>query len=172
MNQTWVEIVLFLVSVTGVMLNVFGLPGNFVPVIVSLIAVMAGDGVSITWLWFVIFLLIAASGEIMDQLTGILGAKKYGATRPGMVGAAIGGIIGAVLGTAVLPLIGSLAGMFAGCFAFTMLFELVFSKRSVDDGSRAGFGALLGKAAAVAYKFMAGFVMLILIGWRFWGRAG
>jgi uncharacterized protein YqgC (DUF456 family) len=162
------EVVLFVLSILSVLLGVLGLPGNFVPVVVSLIAVLAGDG-SYTWIWFFIFLGIAVSGEVFDQVTGIYGAKKYGATRPGMFGALIGGIAGAVVGTMVLPVIGSLAGVFVGCFAFTFLFEYLFSERSTEESRKAGIGAVLGKAAATAYKFIAGFVLLVLMAWRFWG---
>lgn len=168
MNSVALELLLFVPSVIAVLLGVIGLPGNFIPVIAALIAVLAGNGESFTWGWFIGFLLIAVSGEVVDQLTGMLGAKRYGATRPGMIGAVIGGIAGAVLGTMVLPVIGSLAGVFIGCFALTFVFEYVFSRRSAGESQKAGIGAVLGKAAATAYKFIAGFILLILMAWRFW----
>lgn len=168
MNHLWLEILMFIISVIAVLLGVLGLPGNLVPVAAALIAVMAGDG-SFTWGWFLLFLMIAISGEIADQLTGLAGAKKYGASRPGMVGAVVGGFAGGVLGTMILPVIGSLAGVFAGCFILTFVFEYIFSGRSVSESGRSGIGALLGRVAGTAYKFSAGFVLLILMGWRFWG---
>ena len=162
------EILIFVPSVLAVLSNVLGLPGNFIPVAGAFIAVLAGDGSAFTWGWFAVFLVIAASGEVLDQIFGAVGAKKTGATRPGMWGAAIGGVLGSILGTAVLPVIGSVLGVFVGCFALTFLFEYAFSRRSTEESARAGVGALLGKAAAVAYKFIAGFVLLILMAWRFW----
>lgn len=168
MNQLWLEILLFIISVIAVLIGVLGLPGNFVPVIVALFAVLTGNGDSFTWGWFFIFLAIAVSGEVVDQITGLLGAKKYGASRAGMIGAVVGGFAGAILGTAVLPVIGSLIGVFVGCFTLTFVFELIFSSKSATDSQRAGIGAVLGKAAATAYKFIAGFVLLVLMVWRFW----
>ena len=162
------EVVFFVISVLSVLVGLLGLPGNFVPVLAALFAVIAGDG-SFTWIWFIVFLSIAVSGEVFDQVTGVYGAKKYGATRPGMFGALIGGIVGGVVGTMILPVIGSLAGVFVGCFAFTFLFEYLFSERSTDESRKAGVGAVLGKTAAMAYKFIAGFVLIILMAWRFWG---
>jgi len=162
------EILIFVISILGVLIGVLGLPGNFVPVLGALVAVLAGDGVAFTWGLFVVFLVIAASGEAVDQITGVLGARRSGATRPGMVGAAIGGIAGAVLGTLVLPVLGSVIGVFVGCFGLTFLFEYLFSERSAEESRRAGLGAVLGKAVATAYKFIAGFVLLILMAWRFW----
>lgn len=168
MNHLWLEILLFILSVIAVLIGVLGLPGNFVPVIVALIAVLTGNGDSFTWGWFFIFLAIAVSAEVVDQITGLLGAKKYGASRAGMIGAVVGGFAGAILGTAVLPVIGSLIGVFVGCFTLTFVFELIFSSKSATDSQRAGIGAVLGKAAATAYKFIAGFVLLVLMVWRFW----
>ena len=170
MGTGW-EILIFVPSVLAVLLNVLGLPGNFIPVVGALIAVLAGDGTSFTWAWLLLFLGIAASGEILDQVFGAVGAGKTGATRVGMWGAALGGILGGILGTVILPVIGSVLGVFVGCFALTFLFEYFFARRSSEDSARAGFGAVLGKAAAVAYKFIAGFVLLILMAWRFWGSS-
>ena len=168
MNSVVWEILMFIFSFLAVLIGVLGLPGNFVPVIFALVAVLAGDGSAFTWTWFIIFAVVAASGEVVDQVTGILGARKYGASRAGMIGAAIGGIAGGILGTAVLPVIGSLIGVFVGCFALTFAFEYAFSKRTVEESQKAGIGAMMGKAAATAYKFIAGFALLILMAWRFW----
>lgn len=168
MNALVWEILMFVLSFLAVLIGILGLPGNFVPVLVALIAVLAGDGTAFNWTWFIIFLLIAASGEVVDQVTGILGAKKSGASRAGMFGAAIGGIAGGIIGTAILPVIGSIIGVFLGCFALTFAFEYFFSERSAEESRNAGMGALAGKAAATAYKFIVGFVLLVLMAWRFW----
>jgi len=171
MNHIGLEILMFGISAIAVMLGIFGLPGNFVPVLAVLIALLAGDGHSFTWLWFALFLIIAASGEIVEQLTSLIGAKKFGASRAGMIGAVIGGFAGGIIGTGILPVIGSLLGVFLGCFLCTFLFELLFSHRSVVQSRRAGTGALLGRIVATAYKFTAGFVLLILLALRFWGSS-
>ncbi len=168
MNSVIWEILMFSFSFLAVLIGVLGLPGNFVPVAAALIAVLAGDGTAFTWTWFFVFLAIAVSGEVVDQVTGIVGAKKYGASRAGMIGAAIGAIAGGLLGTAILPIVGSLIGVFVGCFALTFVFEYAFSRRSAGESRQAGIGAVLGKAAAVAYKVIAGFVLLVLMAWRFW----
>jgi len=170
MNNLLIEIVFFIVSALSVFLVVLGLPGNFVPVIVALIATLAGNDQSFTWLWFVIFLLIAVSGEVVDQVMVLIGAKKYGASRAGMLGAVIGGFAGGILGTMIFPLVGSLVGVFIGCFSLAYLFELLFSERSIDESRRAGFGALFGRVIASCYKLIAGFVLLALMAWRFWLR--
>jgi len=168
MDNIGIEILLFAVSAVSVLLVVFGIPGNFVPVIVALIAVLVGDGQSFTWALFVVFLLIAVSGEVADYLIGLLGARKYGASKVGMIGAVIGGFVGGILGTIILPLIGSLLGVFLGCFFLTFLFELLYSGRSIDESRQAAFGALIGRVIASCYKITVGFVLLALMAWRFW----
>ncbi len=162
------EIVIFVISSLAVLLNLLGLPGNFVPAAGSLVAVLTGNGTDFTWMWFFIFLMIAVSGEILDQIFGAAGAKKTGAGRAGMWGAALGGFLGGILGSMFFPVIGSVIGVFVGCFALTFLFEYFFSRRDPEESIQAGIGAVLGKAAAIAYKFIAGFVLLILMAWRFW----
>jgi len=170
MNSLALEVFLFIVSAVSVLLVILGVPGNFVPVIIALIAILAGDGQSFTWPWFAVFLLIAISGEVVDLLIGLIGARKYGASRAGMIGALIGGFAGGILGTMIFPLIGSLAGVLVGCFLLTFLFELFYSERSVDESRRAGFGALLGRVIASCFKLIVGFVLLALMAWRFWLR--
>jgi len=168
MNNVAIEILFFAISSIFVLLTIFGIPGNFIPVIIALIATLAGDGQSFTWSLFVVFLLIAVSGEIVDQLIGLLGAKKYGASRAGMIGAVIGGFAGGILGTMMLPLIGSILGVLFGCFFLTFLFELLYSEKSTDESRRAAFGALLGRVIASCYKITVGFILLALMAWRFW----
>lgn len=168
MNNLAIEVFFFIISALSVLLVVFGIPGNFVPVIIALIATLVGDGQNFTWTWFVVFLLIAISGEVLDLIIGLIGAKKYGASRAGMIGAVIGGFAGGILGTMIFPLIGSLAGVFIGCFFLAFLFELLFSERSVDESRQAGIGALFGRIIASCYKLIVGFVLLALMAWRFW----
>jgi len=168
MNSLGIEILLFAVSTVSVLLVILGIPGNFVPVIVALIAILIGDGQSFTWSHFVVFLLIAVSGEVVDLLLGLVGARKYGASKVGMIGAVLGGFVGGILGTIILPLIGSLLGVFLGCFFITFLFELLYSGRSVGESRRAAFGALFGRVIASCYKITVGFILLALMAWRFW----
>jgi len=170
MNNLAVEVLFFVVSAISVLLVVFGIPGNFVPVIIALIATLAGDGRSFNWFWFAVFLFIAVSGEMVDLIVGLIGARKYGSSRAGMIGAVIGGFAGGILGTMAFPLIGSLVGVFVGCFFLTFLFELLYSEKSVDESRHAGFGALIGRVIASCYKLTVGFVLLVLMAWHFWFR--
>lgn len=93
---------------------------------------------------------LAAGGMLLDQLAGVLGAKKFGAGYPGMIGAFAGAIIGLI----ILNLPGLIAGTFLGAFAA----ELVFS-RKLKASAYAGTGALLGFVSGALGKFLIGLIM-------------
>lgn len=81
---------------------------------------------------------------ILDFAATMVGARKLGATRRGMVGALIGGLAGLFAG---LP--GLLLGPFLGAFLLEHL-----GGRPVKDAARAGIGAALGLVAGSAGTFL------------------
>ena len=89
---------------------------------------------------------------LFDFLAGMLGAKKFGATWRGMVGAVIGGTIG---------LFFSLPGIILGPFLGAILLEML-GGRKFKPAARAGFGALVGLLLGIVGKFSIGVVMMIL----------
>ena len=50
---------------------------------------------------------------MLELFSGVLGAKKGGGTRRGMVGSVIGGLVGAFALTFFFPLVGTLVGSLA-----------------------------------------------------------
>jgi hypothetical protein len=162
------EVVLFGAAFVGVLLTLLGVPGNFGPVAIALGYYLFDGAPRFTGTIVLVFLAVAVSGEVVEQLASIWGAKRFGGSTAGMLGAFLGSILGGIAGTAVLPALGTVLGVFAGCFALTMAFEVGWAGRDLDDGVRAGLGAVLGKAFSVAYKYAAGFALLGLLAWRFW----
>lgn len=79
---------------------------------------------------------------VMDYLASIYGAKKMGATKRGLIGAAVGGLIGIFFN---LP--GLILGPFVGAFAFEMA-----GGREAKESARAGAGATLGLFAGALGK--------------------
>ncbi|MCG8451740.1 MAG: DUF456 domain-containing protein [Spirochaetales bacterium] len=172
MESLVLEIILFSVSLFGVLLSLIGLPGGFLPPVAALVSFLWGGSDKVSLAVFLIILFLFISGEVMDQIAGIFGAKKGGASRPGMVGAGIGGLLGAIIGTSLLPVIGSLIGVFAGAFAGTFLFEKFFSRKTHQESYEASKGALMGKVLASALKLAVGAAMLVLLGMSFWSSNG
>lgn len=142
------EEIIGLVVTLVVMLMAFGIsiiPGFPGPAVILLAA--AGHR-----LWFgrhgigaVMFLCLLALtlGAIaVDYFASMYGAKKFGATWRGILGAFVGGFVGIFF---------SLPGIIIGPFLGAVVFELL-GGYELDKASRAGLGAILGTFAAVIGK--------------------
>jgi uncharacterized protein YqgC (DUF456 family) len=89
---------------------------------------------------------------LFDFLSGMLGAKRFGATWRGMTGAVVGGMVG---------LFFNLPGIILGPFLGAMLFEMLGDKE-FKQAVRAGLGATVGLLLGIVGKFSIGVVMIIL----------
>jgi len=89
---------------------------------------------------------------VFDFLASLLGAKKFGATWRGMMGAVVGGIIG---------LFFSLPGIILGPFLGAMLFEMLGDKE-FKKAAHAGVGATVGLLLGIVGKFSICVMMMIL----------
>src|SRR6267143_1125785 len=103
---------------------------------------------------------LALLGEIIESWIGFRYAKRYGGSSRSGWGALIGGLIGAVIGVPV-AVIGSVIGALLGSFVGAALFEYTYS-RHVGIASRAGWGAVVGRAAAAAAKIAIGMVIAVV----------
>lgn len=143
--------------VVGLVLVPFGLPGLWVMVLgvigygwlTGFHTVGAGVIALVTGLAFV--------GEIVEWWLGFRFAMKYGGSRRAGWGALIGGIVGAIVGVPV-PVLGSIIGAFVGSFVGAALFQYT-RERHAGIAVRAGWGAMLGRAAAAGVKIAVGLVI-------------
>jgi uncharacterized protein YqgC (DUF456 family) len=114
------------------------------------------------WIVMTLLVLITAVALIMDYLASIYGAKQFGATRKGMVGAIVGGIVG---------LFFNLPGILLGPFLGAALFEMM-GGREARPALKAGVGATLGLfVGAVGKVLCCGAMMLLFtvsVLWRGW----
>ena len=142
---------------TGLVLVPFGLPGLWV---------MALGVIGYGWLTAfhvvgagIIALVVglALLGEIVDWWLGFRFATKYGGSRRAGWGALLGGIVGAFVGVPV-PVLGSVVGAFVGSFVGAALFEYT-REQHAGVAVRAGWGAMLGRAAAAGTKIALGLVI-------------
>jgi uncharacterized protein YqgC (DUF456 family) len=130
-----------------------GLAGSFLPIVPGSLIVWIGvivhklwiaDG-SVTWLVVVITGVLMGIGQLADFYMGIWGARKFGASWKGAVGAFLGALIGFFIPPPILWLImGPIVGAIVG--------ELV-AGRSFGAGSKAGIGTVVGGILAFALKF-------------------
>lgn len=100
----------------------------------------------------VVLVLLTAGSVVFDFAATALGAKKFGATWRGAVGATIGGIIG---------LFFTLPGIILGPLLGATLFELLGGQK-FKAAAKAGVGAVLGLLLGVVGKFAICVIMIVL----------
>ncbi len=95
-----------------------------------------------------------------DFIASLYGAKRFGATRYGIIGSALGGLVGIVFL--------NIPGLFLGTFVGALAGEYLLARKSWQDGLRAGVGSVLGFLAGSIIKFVLAFVMIVIFILRIW----
>lgn len=143
-------IVLMAIGLLGTVLPI--IPGTTIILAAAVLhRVVAGAEKGMSWWGIAGLLALALLSYGLEFASGLFGAKYFGATRWGVIGAVIGGIIGIFTGFVtllVLPIVGAIAG------------ELIGGKRLINAG-KAGWGTLLGNLAGMIGKLAIGFAMVI-----------
>lgn len=163
----FIEIFFIFLMVVGLLINVLGLPGNWINI--GLLGVWRWIHPDMpAGLWFFLFILaLAGLAELIEFWSQVEGARRYGGTRGGAWGAFLGGIAGSILmapfflGLGVL--IGAVAGAFLGCLVLEIL-----SGRSLAESINASWGALWGRVFGLVAKFGAGAYILVAGATRVW----
>jgi uncharacterized protein len=156
-------VLLALVLLTGLLLNLFGLPGNWL----MLMAVAGYAWLTgwryVGWISLVVLLVVAIAAEVVEFFAAGAGAKKAGGTIWGTVGALLGGLIGGftLTGLVPIPIIGTLVGLIAGTFLGAMGAELLLGKGEVQSSAVIGVGAAKGRFWGTIWKLAFGVVILI-----------
>ena len=147
-------------GLAGLAMIPLGLPGLWVMVGGILVYGWLTGFRSVGVATIVIVLGIAFLGEIIDSWLGFRFAKRYGGSSRSGWGALIGGLVGAGVGVPI-AIIGSVIGAFIGSFIGAALFEFSYS-RHAGIATRAGWGAVVGRAAAGAAKIALGVVIAVV----------
>ncbi|SRR6266496_5562362 len=148
----WViTIVLFAVGLIGTIAPV--LPGTTIILAGAVLhRIMLGPEKSIGWSTIIVLVLLTLATYAVDILAGYFGAKYFGATKWGTVGAIVGAMVGLLFGIVGLfigPVIGAIAG------------EFIAGKRMIDAG-RAGWGSLLGNIGGMLAKLIIALAMITI----------
>lgn len=141
-------ILLILVGVAGVILP--ALPGLPLVFAGMLLAAWAGDFQQIGWVTLVLLGALTALSVAVDFFATLLGAKRVGASRKALLGAALGTFAGLFFG---------LIGLFAGPFVGALLGELWHGKE-IQQATKVGLGTWLGILLGVVLKLGLAFAML------------
>ena len=139
-----------LLQIVAVLMIVVGFAGLVVPALPGIVLVFAGfvaaawadDFAYVGWVPLTVIALLCIAAYLFDALAGVAGARRFGAGRYGLFGAAAGGIAGVFFG---LP--GLVAGPFLGAVACELL-----ARKDLRSAGRAGLGTWLGLLAGSAVK--------------------
>jgi uncharacterized protein len=160
MTQFFPALLLGCCCAVGLLLIPLGLPGLWVMVlgIIGYGWLTAFHTVGPTTI--AVVLAVALLGEVSEYWIGFRFTTRYGGSRRAGWGALVGGIVGAGMGVPV-PIVGSVIGALLGSFAGATLLEYWGGWRP-DVAVRAGWGAVLGRAAAAALKTALGVVLAVV----------
>lgn len=160
----WIAIVVGILFVLIGLLCIFsvviGLPGTWLMIFFAVVIEFCDrwylpHGAQQTFnLWLLLgCLALAGVGEVLEFFAGVLGAKKGGSSKRGMVGSLIGGIVGAILGTGIpIPIIGSLIGALLGTFAGALIGEMSHEGKQWGETIRPATGATIGRVLGTLAK--------------------
>lgn len=143
--------------IVSLALIVTGYAGLVIPALPGIVFIFAGflmaawaeNFVYVGWGTLSVLGLLAGLAFLLDAVAGLVGAKRFGAGRSGLAGAAAGAFAGMFFG-----ILGLLAGPFLGAVAGELL-----ARRNLRSAGLAGVGAWLGLAAGGAVKIAIAFAM-------------
>jgi uncharacterized protein len=145
--------------VIGLLGVFFSIPGTLLIFLGSGLYAVMTDFTSFPLKFLLILLTLYLLGEGLEYILVIWGSKRFGASNAAVLGAVIGGVVGTILGIPLLG-IGPVWGAFLGIFAGAFIVELIIQKDLVKS-LRAGAGGVIGRAGAIALKFI---IALLMIG--------
>lgn len=159
------DMVVFLITSCVLLI---GLLGSLLPVVPGCVIIWVGIisyklliPAAIPWSFVIITGGLTLAAQILDYLCTYWGAKKFGGSFRGGVGALIGALIGPfVLGPVISPLGGIVVGPVIGA----VLGEISAGKTLPASG-KAGVGTIVGGLVSFLIKMSIAFFM---VGWFFW----
>jgi uncharacterized protein len=137
--------------VLAIALIVVGVIGTLLPVLPGAILVFGGMLLGawidhfqrVGWITLVILGVLTLLVFVVDIVAGLFGAKRVGASRLAIIGAAIGTVVGlffGLVGVVIAPFVGAVVGE-------------VIARGQLGPAARVGFATWLGLAVGALAKF-------------------
>lgn len=133
-----------------VILLVVGFLGTFLPVLPGTTLIIAGaflfyftmgmESSGLAWQGLVFIGILYILSIVLDWVSGALGAKWFGSSKWGVVGAILGGIVGLFFG---------LPGLIVGPIAGVFVFEVFVAKKEVKEAGHSTVGTVVGGLAGI-----------------------
>jgi uncharacterized protein YqgC (DUF456 family) len=147
-----------LLWVAAVALIATGIAGTVLPALPGTLFVLAGivlaawidDFTRVGWLPLAVVAVLAVLAWVLDYVAGLLGARKAGASRQAIVGAAVGTVVGlfmGFLGVLFMPLVGAAVGEY-------------LARRDERKSLHVGLATWLGIMAGMVAKVVIAFMMI------------
>ncbi len=147
-----------LLWIAAVALIVIGLAGTVLPALPGTAFVLGGivlgawidDFTRVGTGTLTVITVLAVAAWVLDYVAGLMGAKKAGASRQALIGAAIGtvaGLLMGVIGVLFMPLVGAAIGEY-------------LARRDEKNALRVGVATWLGILAGLLAKVVIAFVMI------------
>ncbi len=161
MHWLWALLILTAGSL-GVALAFLGLPGIW-------FLILLGAGVQFlapetySWATLAVCVGFAVIAEIVELLSGVAGAKRAGSSRRAAAGALIGGLAGGILGAWAPPVLGAILWSAVGAGVGAVVAEMTLPDRRVDQVSRIGQSAAMGRLVGSLVKGGLGVVVWITL---------
>ena len=144
--------------IASVALIVVGLAGTVLPALPGTLLILAGivlgawidDFNRVGWGTLTVVIILAAMAWTLDYAAGLLGAKKAGASRYAIVGAALGtvtGIFMGLIGVLFMPLVGAAVGEY-------------IARKDHRNAMKVGVATWLGIMAGLIAKVVIAFMMI------------
>ena len=172
MPAAWNEYVLYLWLAILVLLNglwlilvLFGLPGNWLMVIAtSLFAWWKWDERVFSGWTLIALAVLALAGELIEFFSGMVGARKAGASWRASIAGIFGAIAGAAVGTFLfpVPIVGTILGACLGVGLTVWLAE-VWRGEQLEPSLRRGLGAGMGELVGITGKFAVGVLIWLIV---------
>jgi uncharacterized protein len=153
--------------VVAALLVLIGLAGTFLPALPGVpfvfagmaLAAYAGNFVEVSKVTILILGLMTIFAVLVDFLAASLGAKRAGASRWAVIGAAIGTLFGMFLG---------IVGLLFGSFLGAVIGELI-ATQNAQHATRAGIAAWIGLLIGTLFKLALAFAMvgIFVLAWIF-----
>ena len=143
-----------LLLLLGFFFIILGIIGSFLPVLpgpltswIGLLILHFTDAVPMNKTFLVITLIVAIAIWVLDYIIPIMGTKKFGGSRAGMIGTFVGLIVAilfpifGIFGIVIWPFVGALVG------------ELI-NQAETDKAIKAAFGSFIGFITGTFLKFI------------------
>lgn len=130
------------------------LPGHLI-ILLAAVAhrlMLGAAGSGLHWWSFVVLGVLMAISQTLEMVSGAAGARWFGGTRWG----ALGALAGAVLGMFFMPF-----GLLAGPLLGAMVCEIGLSRQQTRPAVISGVGSVVGTLAGMGIKIVIGAVMII-----------